>query len=231
MQRILHLPQLVATLPCAVPDEFPLMISGGRQPALDWLAGVRGEQEVWAIDRGIETCLSARMLPKVLMGDGDSASAEAWAWAEAHNVLVSRYPKAKDFTDTQLALKAACEAGHGFVLLTGCFGGRLDHLYSNIVSCAFAPLCTVLADEQEIVIFLHGGESLNLSFNTRPEALSLIPCTKECTGVACTGVHWPLANAVLQQATANATSNWVEAEEVTVSIEKGVLAVYLCFTP
>ena len=230
MQKTFSLPQLTAMLPYAIPETYPLLISGGHKPDLNWLAQVYYErQEVLAIDRGIETCHAAHILPKILLGDGDSASAEAWAWADAQGVAISHYPKAKDYTDTQLALQAAYEAGNKFALLTGCFGGRFDHLYSNIVSCAFSPLRTVLADEQEIVFFLQAQEALSLRFHTPPEALSLIPCTQECTGVTCTGVHWPLMGAVLEQSLANATSNWVEMEEVTVSIEKGIMAVYFYF--
>ena len=50
-------------------------------------------------------------------------------------VLIKKFNPEKDFTDTQLALQQASSADESnYAILTGCFGGRMDHLFSNIFS-------------------------------------------------------------------------------------------------
>lgn len=227
----LRLPQLTAFPGESPPESFPLLVSGGRPPSAAWLQAALclNRQEVWAIDRGIEICRETELLPALLLGDGDSARPSAWRWAAERGVPVSRYPEAKDCTDTQLALQKAAEAGHRFALLTGCFGGRLDHLYSNVISAAHAPLRCVLADERETLFFLRDGDRLELKLNAKAAALSLLPLSPACHGVSTAGLHWPLDNATLLQAKADATSNWLDSDEITVEIGSGLLGVYLTF--
>lgn len=230
-KNLLNLPQVTAALSHTLPDSFPLLISGGRTPSAAWLQKTfhLNPQEIWAIDKGLEICQKLNLLPVQLLGDGDSAQPSAWAWAAGHEVPISRYHKAKDYTDTQLALQKAADAGHSFVLLTGCFGGRLDHLYSNVMSAAQAPLRCILADEQEILFYLKDGEKLRLELKAKAEALSLLPLSQACHGVSTTGLHWPLDKATLLQAKADATSNWVDSEEITIELQQGLLGVYLTF--
>ena len=225
----LTLPQLTAYVPYDIPGNFPLLISGGREPERGWLQKMADSRPLWAIDRGLDTCRTTGLTPALLLGDGDSADPEAWLQTETAGVPTKRYPKAKDYTDTQLALQLAAEQKHPFALITGAFGGRLDHLYSLTVSSAFAPspLRCLLADEQEALFFLRADESMELDFGRRPKSLSLLPFTTRCLGVSSTGLHWPLKRATITQSIPNATSNWVKADKVTLSVEHGVLGVHL----
>ena len=225
----LVLPQLTVSVPYEIPAAFPVLVSGGRGPEPGWLLKIAAGHPLWAIDHGLDACRSAGLAPAMLLGDGDSADPEAWLQAEAEGIPTRRCPRAKDYTDTQLALQLAIEQQHSFALVTGAFGGRLDHLYSLTVSCAFtaSPLRCLLADEQEALLFLRAGESMELEFRKRPDSLSLLPFTTRCLGVNSTGLHWPLKRATITQSLPSATSNWVKADKVTLSVEHGVLGVHL----
>jgi len=235
----LILPSLHATPPCA-PSQEIICIGGGRTPAKDWLTQLVQESEkgstdrpILAIDRGVNICHALKLPPVHLIGDGDSASSKAWTWAEECGTHVHAFPPEKDFTDTELALHIAAEYfARPLVILTGAFGGRLDHLMSTAAVAAHADIPCVLADERETLFYLHAGESLTVTCDTPPRAISLLPFTEECTGVTTRGLYWELQDACITNCASLAISNVLAHENTkntfTVSIKNGVLGVYLC---
>ena len=207
-----------------------LFIAGGRAPNVDWFKKVAVGRKIFCIDKDIELCRACELVPKFLIGDFDSAANSAVEWARAKNIPVEKYPADKDLTDTQLALNRAGEIfGEHVALLTGCFGGRFDHLYSTIFTCAAIDRKIFLADEREIIFYLRGGESAEVKFFKNPLAVSLLPMTNSCAGVTTKNLHWELDGATLTQNFPNATSNRLDADKISVSVGRGTLAVYACF--
>ena len=227
---LLELPQLSALLPKA-PLPTTLLVSGGRPPEAAWLKKAAQGRTLWAADHGLDSCCQNKLQPSYFLGDGDSVAKEALAWAKSLGLPMETFPRDKDFTDTQLALMKAQEQGQQSLLLTGIFGGRFDHAYNTLFSCAFSPLQCILADEREALFYLHGGEEIALACRRRPAAVSLIPFSARCQGVTCRGLHWQLHEALLLQGVPNATSNRLEEGEdsFSVSLGRGTLGVYLCW--
>ena len=207
-----------------------LFVSGGRPPSREFFLSVAGGRKIFAVDKGVEVCRACAVVPNFLIGDFDSAENSAVEWARAKNIPVEKYPADKDLTDTQLALNRAAEIfGEHVALLTGCFGGRFDHLYSTIFTCAAIDRKIFLADEREIVFYLRGGESTEINFFRKPLAVSLLPMTEICAGVTTKNLHWELDGATLTQNFPNATSNRLDADKISVSVGRGTLAVYAYF--
>ena len=238
-KHALILPSIHAIPPCA-PSQEIICIGGGRTPAKDWLTQLVQQSEkgstdrpILAIDRGVNICHALKLPPVHLIGDGDSASSKAWTWAEERGTHVHAFPTEKDFTDTELALHIAAEYfARPLVILTGAFGGRLDHLMSTAAVAAHADIPCVLADERETLFYLHAGESLTVTCDTPPRAISLLPFTEECAGVTTRGLYWELQDACITNCASLAISNVLAHENTkntfTVSIKSGVLGVYLC---
>ena len=235
----LILPTLRATLPYAPCTEL-ICIGGGRPPASEWLSSLVQYNEkdytnrpVWAIDRGVNICHALALSPSHLIGDGDSADGSAWEWAKRQGAEIHAFPPEKDFTDTELALHIAAQNDPcSLVILTAAFGGRLDHLMSTAAVAAHATIPCVLADERETLFYLHAGESLTITCDMPPRAISLLPFTEECTGVTTHGLYWELRDACITNRASLAISNVLARENTkktfTVSIKNGVLGVYLC---
>lgn len=223
----LSLPGIRIGLSGAAPDGERLLVAGGRAPSVPWLQAAAEGRRVVAIDRGIDACRAAGIIPARLIGDGDSASPEAWAWARRHGVPTLRFPKDKDETDTQLALREDDEAG-GFVILTGAFGGRFDHAYSTMFSCASLSVPCALIDETEALFYAQADQSINLTCQSVPKAISLLPFTENCSGVTINNVRWPLTGATLTQKSPNAVSNELLTGQTDLSIcvKSGILGVY-----
>ncbi|MCR5757150.1 MAG: thiamine diphosphokinase [Selenomonas sp.] len=212
-------------------QEIPwLLITGGRSPASTWLEKLPPVAGIYAADHGLDTCRRNHLRPDYILGDGDSASPATWAWGKNLGVPVEEYPVAKDFTDTQLALQKMEKAP--VIIITGAFGGRLDHLYSTMFSCSQQHTPCLLADEQEVLCFVKPDQSITLTFSKRPLAISLLPVTAQCQGVYLNNVRWPLAGADLYQTFPNAISNELlpDKSNLTCQVKQGILGLY-CHWP
>ena len=213
-----------------------LLVAGGRPPEQGWLVSMAARYPVWAVDRGVEICRQAGIKPELLIGDADSASAETWSWAGRERLEVIRHSRDKDLTDLQLALKElAIRRPGSAVLLTGGWGGRFDHAFTNLFSLQEAAGWQLnpcgLADAAEAMFFVDGGQSLVLSFSNRPQIISLLPLTEVCEGVNFSGVHWPLAQSVLRLDSPAAISNRLAQDSLsaTISLRLGRIGVYCCW--
>ena len=207
-----------------------LFVTGGRVPSREFFLEISSGRKIFCVDKGIELCRACELVPNFLIGDFDSANQFAVEWARKKNIPVEKYPADKDFTDTQLALNRATEIfGKHVAILTGCFGGRFDHLYSTIFTCAALDRKIFLADEREIIFYLRGGESVDVKFFKKPLAVSLLPITSTCRGVTTKNLHWELDGATLTQNFPNATSNRIDDDKIFLSVGSGTLAIYFCF--
>ena len=233
MKNVLKLPQVEIFYPAQIGREI-LFVAGGRRPSENFFREMSRGRKILAIDKGIEICRDLNILPQILIGDFDSAESSAVNWARENKIPIERHPVDKDLTDTQLALNLI-EQTYSLLptpyslIITGIFGGRLDHLFSNIFTCAASKIKTCLADEREIIFFVNGGEDFSVKFFVRPYALSLLPISEIVEGVTLKNVHWDLENATLRQNFPNAVSNRVESDEIKISAAKGTLAVYIKF--
>ncbi len=210
-----------------------VMVLGGRAPSPEFLARAAEYGEVWAVDRGVEACRAAEVVPAALIGDRDSGSAEGWRWAANMGARTREYERDKDLTDFQLALKifaSECKNNRKKIFLTGAFGGRFDHLWSVTLSFLnLVPGCVQFccADDREGLLFIHGNERCSLDFKRRPKALSLLPFSRRCRGVNLSGVRWPLSGAEMELGFPYSVSNRVEGPgRVEASCSDGTLGLY-----
>ena len=214
-------------------DACRVVVLGGRAPALSWLQSVASGKVVWAVDHGVDACMAAGIIPRHVVGDFDSISEEAEAWLERRGaeVEVERFPADKDSTDFQICLNRS----KGDLLVTGCWGGRFDHAYSNVFSSLWGLECgariRAFADDSEVLIPLAAGErgaAFELRLLSEASAISLLPLCESCEGVSIRGTKWELSGATLAQRRPYAVSNIPAGEKVSVKIERGIVGVY-CF--
>lgn len=202
---------------------FCAIISGGEFAPLD---GIEHAACVIACDRGYEYAARCGIKPDLLLGDFDS-----YTGALPAGVEVLRLPVEKDDTDTMSAVRRALALGYGDIRVYCALGGRLDHLYANIQSAAFAVRHGARAEliGRDAHIYVFTGGTLSLP----PRAgwsLSLFAISDECRGVAVRGTKYTLSDAVVTNSFPIGTSNeWRGTAEI--SVGEGVLAVMLCRIP
>lgn len=211
------------------PADTLLVVAGGRGPKLEWLHSVSGGKKIYCADRGAEYCLAAGYVPTELFGDCDSSSQAVYQQACAAGTVVHSFNPAKDDTDLQLLLH---NLPKGDILASGIWGGRFDHLYSNIYTLLrVKKQCgcqVILADDKEFMLLLTEGESVELKLQAAAEAVSLLPLSENTT-VDFTGVRWPLQQATLRQLYPYAISNEVleGAEKICCTCHSGALGIYI----
>ena len=213
-----------------------LVVLGGRAPLSSWLRSTASEKTVWAIDRGVDVCMAAGVVPHHALGDFDSISDEGKVWLKRTGAKIERFSADKDRTDFQLCLNHI-ENGTGDILVTGCWGGRFDHSFANIFSALWGlewgARILAFADESEILIPLAADEknaSLELRLLSEASAISLLPLCELCEGVDVKGTKWELSGVTLAQGQPYAISNVPseKGKKISVKIKKGILGVY-CF--
>lgn len=236
MNNRLVLPQLEGVFDKELPAVRVMLAAGGREPDVSWLKACISEYQLWCVDRGIEVCRRNAIIPKGLIGDGDSASSASWDWAIEKGIPTQKYPTDKDYTDLQLALQTIGNRyGEVVAVITGGWGGRFDHAFSNVMSLIWSNQWGikygVMADEREVMILLDGSAAFTATRCDWPQTVSLIPLSGTCSGVTMNGVHWPLREASLLQHQPNAICNRLElGEEFSVSIDSGCLGIYFCWS-
>lgn len=234
MNKVLALPQFSCVFGNELPETQLLFVAGGRTPEPGWLSQAALDFPVWCVDGGIDVCHANNIRPERLIGDGDSASGEAWRWGRKLGIPVECYPPEKNLTDLQLALQTAGSMyGQVMVAVTGVWGGRFDHTFSNIYSLkgggSFGVRGCCAADEREALILVKGKDCARIETIVQPHTVSLLPLSMHCTGVCIDGVHWPLAGVKLHNGLPYAVSNRPVGSTFTVSIETGWLGIYLCW--
>lgn len=227
--KIFKLPQFSAEVILAKQYEATsVVVAGGRAPQAKWLQEVASGKKVYCADKGIEICLKAGVIPQELYGDGDSASKELYEKAKNLGVKVESFPTEKDDTDLQLLLE---NLPSGNLICTGVWGGRFDHLYSNVFSLLAHKEKkagqVILADEKEAMILVTAGEAVKLVLEKEVKALSLLPLS-ETSKVTLENVRWELQEAELKLLHPYAISN-IPQGEVKLNCLEGKIGFYLCF--
>lgn len=197
-----------------------LIVAGGDYAPI----GPVGEGEfVLACDRGYAHCLREGIVPDLILGDFDSYTA-----ALPGGVPVLRYPIEKDDTDTMLAVRWAKENGFDAVALRCAFGGRLDHLLSNVQTLHYA---VTLGMEAE------AGDGCNYLRVLRPgayhiprregQSLSLLALTEKVEGLTIRGTKYEAEGITLCNPTTLGQSNAFRGD-AEIRFESGVLALVCC---
>lgn len=178
---------------------------------------------ILACDRGYAWCKQERIVPDLILGDFDSYSGKL-----PEGVPVLRFPIEKDDTDTMLAVHWAAEQGFEAVRLCCCFGGRLDHLLSNVETLYYAATLGMEAEARDESTFLRVLRPGTYTLPYREgQSLSLIALTETVTGLTIRGAKYEVENAILRKPTTLGQSN-AFVGDVELSFESGVLALICC---
>lgn len=198
------------------------------------LPGVERLQELWqSVDLVITTDGAANGLvaigciPHVVVGDLDSIEPQVCASLEQLSEV--RHVACQESTDLEKAFRLALERGAEEIVVSGIGGGRLDHAITNMAVlhrfCREIPIR--LIEPSGYGVFLTAtGRDETLSFSGPiGRIVSLLPIgTVE--QVYTEGLRYPLRGEALVWGVREGQSNEAVAEQITLSIRRGVLLVF-----
>ncbi len=197
---------------------------GPRDRYRPWLApGAR----VVAADGGAHNALALGLQPDWVVGDLDSLSAVAGTRLLEAGVPFRQLPRAKDWTDLEVALEVALSLAPSRLVLVAGLGGRLDHTLTNLQflpGLARRGLDPVALGPAGIVRVAVAGRPVGVEAR-HGRLVSLVPLTGRVTGVRATGFRWPLEGASLAWGRSLGVSNELVAAGGQVEVGRGALLV------
>ncbi len=177
-------------------------------------------------DGGANYAYILSLVPDCIIGDMDSINNKVRDHFTNFDVPVKKYPRQKDFTDTQLALSEAEQMGADEIILIGSMGRRLDHTLSNLYSCMelVEKGLKVSHYAPEVEVHLVSSE---LKIMGRPgDVVSVLLLSDYASGVCERGFEFPLENALLSKGNPYTVSNRMTGEEASITLEHGILAIF-----
>lgn len=189
-------------------------------------AHAAGADLLIAADGGALLCSRWDLLPHLVVGDLDSLGVDRAEELGRSGVKIVAYPADKDESDTELAVRAALDAGAEEIVLVAALGGpRVDHELANILLVADPRLAGRVRAVRggTTISAIHSGASQRLA-GAAGDVVTLLPIG-DASGVVTDGLRYPLRGGVLRAGAARGVSNIVERAGATVAVAQGVLIV------
>jgi len=182
----------------------------------------KGDDICIAADSGFHNAKKCGDRVDILVGDLDSIG----SYKLDKKTELLQVPAEKDVTDTQLAVETAIERGARELVIIGGFGGRADHMLSNLAileDLSARGIYAMMLDGQNRARFLRSTSTLiPRSGYKYVSILAVDPVVK---GVSVEGCKYPLKKARLTRNFQYAVSNEVVGNCALISVRKGAIYV------
>jgi thiamine pyrophosphokinase len=178
-----------------------IVFTGGKGPPPEMVRLQAGANIALlaAADSGLELAEEAGLRPDWIIGDMDSLDPARLAAYLPEQIM--RFPKDKDFTDTELAISLLRDKGCDEIWIFGGGGGRIDHFLGirSFLEREFFPSRWFL-DSADIYCFQADRKSRGaapkngtLSLRLKPGGVvSVFPLGAGPWDASSTGLKWPL---------------------------------------
>ena len=171
-------------------------------------------------DKGYEYAKILNFIPDIILGDFDSLG------YTPNNAEV--FPKDKNSSDTELALKKAIEIGATDIDIYFSLGGRLDHELFNINLLKYAKNQGVTAkiiSGNTLLRLISGSGNYEVKNGS---VVSFVPFSSEAHIIKSEGLKYPLDKITAIKGETLTLSNEATSDEIYVEIKSGELLL-ICF--
>lgn len=177
--------------------------------------------QVIAVDAGFAHLEGIGRIPDLVVGDFDSLGRVPACGR------VERHPVKKDWSDLELALDSAVEAGFTALAVYGALGGRLDHEIANLqVMARYAEQgADVTAYGLDCAVhYVVGPATYDLPTGDSG-TVSVFALTPQARGVVERGMEYAFEGETIGNRTTRGLSNELTGRAASVSVEEGTLIV------
>ncbi len=202
-----------------------LIVLNGRKNPAEFVSKLAGNADfVIGTDGGAEFLFENNIPFDVAIGDFDSLSNKNLIEEFRKNKIeVIKFPREKDFSDTELAVRFALKKGYFDFTFTNALGNRIDHLLFNISVMIFLTeqkkKCKILDKEEEIYITEN-----NLKLEVKKEyTVSVYPLTQTVIIENSYGLKYPLKGLRITQNSTLTLSNIIIKNEVYIKVKSGMI--------
>ena len=206
-----------------------LLFTGGDGPTARQILSIveearsrcGSEPVLAAADSGLLLVQKAGLDPHWIIGDMDSVNSDNLRPYPPETILT--FPKAKDFTDTELALSHLSEKGCKRIWIIGGGGGRIDHLFALRSLFEREQIPERWITSAEDIHCLEAQTKLNTQTNGN---ISVFPLGDGPWEAESTGLRWPLAGLPWTRGFFG-ISNEAPSGDFTITVKKGRFLVVL----
>lgn len=205
-----------------------LIITGGSVDydwAEKWIS-TRHFDYIIAADSGLVHADLLGIRVNYILGDYDSVD-EKVLEKYMDNTEIVTYPKEKDYTDTDIAIKKALEMMPEKISIIGATGSRYDHAMNNIfnmkqllnngIDCAIY--------DRNNKIYLKDNRFKILKCDQYGEYISFVPMTEKVK-ISITGTKYNASDLCLCQGMSICQSNEIVDDFAEITIQNGVIIVF-----
>ena len=201
-----------------------VILAGGDRPSDPVRRALPTAALCIAADSGLDHTYDLGLRPDVVVGDLDSVSPAILDRATVDGVRVERHPAAKAKTDLELALDRAMAERPERIVVAGIGGGRLDHHLANLLVLArddyAGPAIDAYLGTARVAVVRHHTRLVE----GRPgEPVTLLPMHGPASGVATTGLAYPLWGETLHPGSTRGVSNELVTPTASVTVARGVV--------
>ncbi|MBN1389360.1 MAG: thiamine diphosphokinase [Candidatus Thermoplasmatota archaeon] len=175
-------------------------------------------------DSGYVAAYEAGIHVDVLVGDMDSIPEGLLKTAGAMGVEVLTYPRDKELSDGEIALREALGRNSTHISIIGGKGGRMDHIISTVLLPFLVPegITVDIRIGPELIYLLRDGSELKLQATGM---VSIIPVGDPRISVK--GLRWPLEDERIPAGSTRGIHNDILDGEFTIRCRGGSAIVVL----
>ncbi len=203
-----------------------IIFANGELPDLDKARRLlHTDDYIICADGGTQHALALAVQPDLIIGDMDSLEKGQLETLQKSGVSIELYPRDKNETDLELAIRRAIELNPTQIIIIAALGGRLDQTLANISLLSDLRLSTfdVRLDDgvDEISICrnqvqVHGRSG---------DLISLIPWQGAVSEVETVNLKWALHKETLYPDKTRGISNEMIDSTASISIGSGLLLI------
>lgn len=166
-----------------------IIFIGGEAPEYDVINKVILDAElVIAADSGFDTAVNMGIEPDIIIGDMDSViNTDKISQYPSEKILI--FPKDKDETDTELAIKYLQEININEIIIIGGGGGRMDHFLAIVCLFDRENSPTIWYTKSTRFQKISGSETISFQ---KDKLVSFFPTGTGVCRMKSKGLKWPL---------------------------------------
>ena len=203
-----------------------LIFANGQLPDIDKARSLlKNDDYIICADGGTRHALTLQVRPDLIIGDLDSAEQGALRKFKEEDVNIELYPRDKNETDLELAIKRALELNPEQIVIIAALGGRLDQTLANIALLTDPRLSTLdirLDDGLEEILVCRDQAEVH---GRSGDIVSLLPWQGAVSETQTTNLKWALHKETLYSDKTRGISNEMTSDTASISIGSGVLII------
>ncbi len=202
------------------------IVGGGPLANIPTLKSYVSEIDIWiGADEGASYIVNEDLPLHTAIGDFDSVTEDELQQLSVKAGDIKVFPKEKDETDLELAIRHAIKLRPSIILFFGVTGGRIDHTLINIqllYSLIKKGVRTKIIDTLNVIELYEPGDYKVNHSSTYPY-ISFIPMSETVKGISLRGFYYPLEDKTVQWGETLCLSNKLLLENGNFSFDDGIL--------